>query len=627
MTPSRRAAVLLALLDVAAALGACYVSYRLRFEGQLPLPRHYEARYEVAAGLTAALVLLAGGLSGMYRRDVLRRGRSNLDHAFAAAVGTGAVLLVLNVVGLESALSRGWIGLVTLGVLVLTVAVRGVLQHSRRLLVPLGVDLETYLLVGDGPSADRLWGDLTRAPGTPYRLSAKLSPGLGPEALARAAREQHADGLVLDSTVAPDVTSSLAFALSGSGIDVLVAPTAGNLQTRVAALDTLHGVPLLRVAGLAPSRRAERVKPRDKLRRGVAVLGTRGVPANYGGFETFAERLSLNLVAGGVDTTVYCRSHYATATSPWQGVRLVHLPTIRTKYLDTVVHTALSALHLVLTRGPKDVVLCNAANAPVLLLLRLFRRRVVLNVDGLEWRRSKWGVLGRSWYQLGEWLSVRLASVLVTDAYEVQTYYRVRHDADSVMIAYGADLLDRGSTPVPASVMVQPDEYVLYASRWEHENNPLLVAEAHRDSDCGLDLVMLGDATYADTLGEQVRAAVGPRAHLPGAVYGEDYRGLLTNARCFVQATEVGGTHPALIEAMGAGNLVLVLDTPENREVAGDAAVFFADRDELGTLLRWAAGLDEDEVRAWGDRAQALARKDYSWEAVTDEYLALLRGR
>ena len=256
-----------------------------------------------------------------------------------------------------------------------------------------------------------------------------------------------------------------------------------------------------------------------------------------------------------------------------------------------------------LTRGPRDVLLCNAANAPVVPFLRLARRRVVLNVDGLEWRRGKWGVLGRSWYRMGEWLSVRTASVLVTDAEEVRTYYRVRHETDSVMVPYGAEQLARGAVTMPSQAPVAPDSYALYVSRWERENNPLLVAQAHAAAGTSLGLVMLGQAAYDDDLEAQVRAAAGPDACLPGAVYGTGYRGLLANARCYVHATEVGGTHPALVEAMGAGNLCLVLDTPENREVAGDTAWYFADAGEL-------AGAPAPRGRAGAGRAGAGPGRD-----------------
>jgi glycosyltransferase involved in cell wall biosynthesis len=621
----RRSDPILLFGDVLTAAAASYVAYRLRFEGGARVPSSYVERYQWATVVLALLFVLIGRSTALYRRTALRHGSSNLEPAFTTSLGCGAALLIGNSLFFSGDLSRAWIGLVVLGLLLGAVGTRGVLRRSRRALVPLGVGLERYAVLGDDSASRRLSNDLTRAPGAPYSITTSLSDDLSPEELVEAVLAQRLDGLVLPPGKA-DLGARLAHGLSGMGVDVLVAPQFGELEQRVASIAMLHGVPLLRVAGMAPRRSAERVPARDRTRHGVAIMGTRGVPANYGGFETFAERLALQLVEHGVATTVYCRSHYATEPSPWRGIRLVTLPTVRSKYFDTVVHTALSAMHLVLTRGPRDVVLCNAANAPVLLLLRLFRRRVVLNVDGLEWRRSKWGVTGRAWYRMGEWLSVRLASVLVTDAYEVQTYYRVRHDTDSVMIPYGADLLPRGSIPVPDAVPVQPDRYALYVSRWERENNPLMMARAHADSGADLDLVMLGTATYDDELGEHVRAAVGGRAHLPGAVFGDGYRGLQANALCYVHATEVGGTHPALIEAMGAGNLVLVLDTPENREVAGEAAVFFADEAELGERLRWVAALSVSELEAWRARSRALASDRYSWDAVTATYLTVLRG-
>jgi glycosyltransferase involved in cell wall biosynthesis len=355
----------------------------------------------------------------------------------------------------------------------------------------------------------------------------------------------------------------------------------------------------------------------------VAILGTRGIPANYGGFETFAEQLALRLVEQGVPVTVYCRSKYATAGTEWRGVRLVTLPTITNKYLDTVVHTLLSVAHLVTRTRIRDVILCNAANASALPLLRATARRTLINVDGLEWRRGKWGIAGRAWYRMGEWLSVHWAAVLVTDAEEVRTYYRVRYDADSVMIPYGADQIPRG-LPLPDELAVRSDSYFLYVSRWERENNPLMVARAHAAADVRRGLVMLGEATYDDELERSVRAAAAPSALLPGPIFGEGYRALQSNARCYIHATEVGGTHPALIEAMGAGNLCLVLDTPENREVAGPSAWYFVDEAELTELLRKADALRATELRRLRALSARRADDQYSWTAVSQQYLSLL---
>ena len=620
----RRADVLLLVLDAGSAVLVAWLAFLLRFEGD-PVPSAFVSRYRIATLMTAGVWIAAARASGLYRRQALRVGDSVLAPAFEASVSCGLVLLIANYVALSGKISRAWIGLVVFGLLLAGMATRGALRRGRRALVPLGIALERYAVVGDGLAARRLRNDLTRAPGAPFRIVDILSPKLGPEMLADMAAVEHLDGLILTSDAAPEHVADLAGRLAGYGIDAFVAPQLGDLDMRVASIATFHGVALLRVAGLAPRRRAIRQRgPRD-LKHGVAILGTRGIPANYGGFETFAERLALQLVNSGLDVTVYCRRHHASAGDSWQGVKLVTLPTIRNKYLDTVTHTALSAWHLLLRTRTRDVILCNAANAPVLPLLRLFGCRVLMNVDGLEWRRGKWGIAGRAWYRLGEWLSVRASSVLITDADEVRTYYRVRHDTDSLMIPYGADLLDRHQ-PLPADIPVAPDNFLLYVSRWEQENNPTMVASAHSAAGVQVPLVMLGRATYDDDLEREVHEAAGPNAILPGSVYGDGYRGLQTNARCYIHATEVGGTHPALIEAMGAGNLILVLDTPENREVAGPDAWYFADRDDLSALMRRVASASSEEIRELGSSSRDRAARLFSWDAVSDSYLSLLRG-
>ena len=620
----RRSDYLLGVIDALLAIGVSALAYRLRFEGD-PIPGGFVSRYEGVAVALAVAWPVAARFSGLYRRGAIRLGENNTEAAVEAALVIGLALLIVDSAGLGGNVSRAWVGLVVLGLALGGVLTRGVLRRSRRLLVPLGVGLERYALVGEDAAARRLLGDLTRAPGAPFRIVGTLPADLPAEVLAERAKAMRVDGLILPTGSEPRETGRLAASLSGAGIDVLLAPGLGGLDLRVASIAILHGVPLLRAAGLSPRRRAVRGRRTRDLRHGVALLGTRGIPANYGGFETFVERLALHLVGDDIPTTVYCRSHYATEGSQWRGIRLVTLPTIRSKYFDTVAHTLLSSLHLIFTSRCRDIVLCNAANAPVLLVLRLFRCRVLLNVDGLEWRRSKWGVAGRSWYRLGEWLSVRLATVLITDADEVQTYYRVRHDSDSVMIPYGADLLERGLPGLP--VDVQPDDFILYVSRWERENNPVLVAAAHAGSGVTVPLVMLGSATYDDGLDGEVRAAAGPLALLPGAVFGDGYRALQSSALCYVHATEVGGTHPALIEAMGAGNVCLVMDTPENREVAGPAgALFFADRDELSSLLVMVSTLPEAKLEVLRKQARDHARATYSWSAVGRSYEQLLRG-
>jgi glycosyltransferase involved in cell wall biosynthesis len=621
----RRADFLLAAIDVGLGALACWVAYRLRFEGQLPLPGHFADRYlYTSIGICLGSVA-AGRITGLYRRAVLRPGGSNLRESLGAMIVLGLVVLIVDYAGLDGDLSRAWIALVVFFLFLASLGSRTFLSRGRRALVPLGVALERVIVVGDDELTRRLTRDLTRAAGAPFRIIAVLSPTLPPAKLAEEAKKHRAEALIFATGTPPSYIAALSAGLAGAGVDVLIAPRIDQLDVQVVSVVTMQGIPLLRLTGAAPRRRAATFNGGRALRHGVAILGTRGIPANYGGFETFAERLSLHLVGQGVPVTVYCRSHHATADREWNGIKLVQLPTIRNKYLDTVVHTALSAAHLLIRTRIRDVILCNAANAPVLPLLRLARVRVVMNVDGLEWRRGKWGVAGRAWYRMGEWLSVRAASVLVTDANEVRSYYRVRHDRDSVMIPYGADPLTRG-LPIPSTLAVSPDRYALYVSRWETENNPLLVARAHAAARSDMPIVMLGKATYDDELDAKVRAAAAGDAILPGPVFGDGYRALQSNARCYIHATEVGGTHPALIEAMGAGNLCLVLDTPENREVAGEEAWYFGYEAELVALLRKVAELPDEEVRRLGTAAQERAARLFSWQTVGNAYLTLLRN-
>jgi glycosyltransferase involved in cell wall biosynthesis len=620
----RRSDWFLAVVDVGLGLLAGFTAYSLRF-GDSSLPSYYVARYEAMTVGLAVGSVFAGRAAGLYRRGALRAGESNVEAAVESSLAVGLAVFLVNQFGLHSSLSRSWVGLVTLALLLFSLASRAVIRGSRRMLVPFGLGLERYALVGDDLAGRRLLADLTRAPGAPFVVIDVLPRDLTSDELLARARELRLDGLILTADTDPAVAGRLAGAVSGEGVDVLLAPGLSGLEMRVASIAMLHGVPLLRATGLSPQRRAVRVQAKG-VRRGVAILGTRGIPANYGGFETFAERLSLYLVNAGVPVTVYCRKHHATAGREWRGVRLVTLPTISSKYLDTIVHTVLSVVHLVLRTRIRDVIVCNAANAPVLPMLRFTGRRVVMNVDGLEWRRGKWGIAGRSWYRLGEWLAVRWSSALVTDAEEVRTYYRVRHDTDSEMIPYGADLLERGG-PMPEAVPVPADRYALYVSRWERENNPLLVARAHATATTSLGLVMLGHATYDDALEREVRAAAADNATLPGSVFGSPYLALQANARCYIHATEVGGTHPALIEAMGAGNLCLVLDTPENREVAGPDAWFFADEGELVQRLHEVDQIPEGELQRLRAATQARAAALFSWERVGAAYLDLLTGR
>ena len=353
-----------------------------------------------------------------------------------------------------------------------------------------------------------------------------------------------------------------------------------------------------------------------------AILGTRGIPARYGGFETFAEELSTRLAMRGHQVTVYCRERHPEAQ--YRGVRLQYLPTIRHKYFDTIAHTALSTVHVLGSRY--DALLyCNAANAVFTWMPRAFGMPVALNVDGLERNRKKWNALAKAWYRWSEWLATWMPSAVVTDAQAIAQYYREKYQRDSVMIPYGAEVGTVESTGVLHELGLEPGKYFLYVSRMEPENNGLLVREAFERVATDLKLALIGDAPYAAEYVAKVRDTRDSRVVIPGAIYGEGYGELGSHCFAYIQATEVGGTHPALIEAMGRGALTLYLDTPENAEVAGGAGLPFT-RENLTQVMQGVLAMSEEDRAGWRARAVERVQARYSWEAVADAYEKLLEG-
>jgi glycosyltransferase involved in cell wall biosynthesis len=292
------------------------------------------------------------------------------------------------------------------------------------------------------------------------------------------------------------------------------------------------------------------------------------------------------------------------------------------KYLETVSHTFLSALDA-LRRRFDAVLVCNAANAFVLPMLRAARIPAAINVDGIERRRRKWNLLGRAVYAAGETMSVSFASEVIADAEVIARYYREQHHASTTVIPYGADFPSEEESDVLGRLGLRERGYILYVSRFEPENNPLEVVQAYEKLKDAPPLVMLGKGLYAKDLVAELQRHASERILFPGALYGADYRTLQRHALLYVQATEVGGTHPAMIEAMASGGAVLAHDTPENREVGGDAVGYFQLRPETlsGTLREWLSDAALRETcRA---RAQQRAAERYSWERVTDSYEAL----
>jgi len=359
------------------------------------------------------------------------------------------------------------------------------------------------------------------------------------------------------------------------------------------------------------------------------MLGTRGIPASYSGFETCVEQLGQRLVERGHEVTVYCRSHHITYTGDtYKGMRLVKLGTIANKYLDTLVHSFVSSLHALGQRY--DIALYFiAGNSPVTWIPRLVGTRTLLNVDGLDWKRDKWPVLAKRYIQFAESLATRLPNAYLTDSHVVQEYYRERYGSKPPCIPYGSEVerVEPGETL--ARYGLEPGRYILFVGRLVPENCAHHLVDAFRQLDTDMKCVIVGDAAYADEYiaSLHARREGDPRIIFTGYLFGRGYHELGSSARIFVETSGVGGTHPALVEAMAFGACVVAHNTPENLETLGDAGYAYDGkvgaeslRDLLARLLS-----DPEAVAAGGARARSRATSVYNWETVTDAYESLFR--
>ncbi len=350
----------------------------------------------------------------------------------------------------------------------------------------------------------------------------------------------------------------------------------------------------------------------------IAIVGTRGIPNRYGGFERFAEQISSRFADHGHRVTVYCRRAFTRADDVYDRcVRRVIVPSLHQKHLDTSVSTFFAAVHVALSDN--DVVLlCNVANSPFAYIPRVFGKPVVLNVDGLDRKREKWKGLGAQVLHFCEWMSSFSSNQLVTDARAIHDYYLAKYGSESVVIGYGSEI-PSGDYSLNG-FNLESGRYVLYVSRLEPENNPDLVLRAWRSVRTDWPLVVVGDNPYDRGYIERLRALGDERVRFTGAIYGDGYWALQKHAGVFVFACEIGGVHPALIEAMAAENAILYLDTPENAETAGDAAAAYG-KSEAELAAKLQSLLDDGDRRATlARRASQRAHDLYRWEAIAEKY-------
>jgi len=355
-------------------------------------------------------------------------------------------------------------------------------------------------------------------------------------------------------------------------------------------------------------------------------MGTRGVPAQYGGFETAVEEIGRRLVQRGYQVTVYCRNP-GQRQREYLGMHLVNLPAIRHRMTETLSHTGISAAHAIVRDRPDVVLLLNAGNAPWLRPLAWAGIPTAIHLDGLESRRQKWRGIGARYYRWAERAAVTWGTEVIADAEAIADHVQRLYARQCVVIAYGAQVIHPGSDRL-VELDCTPGGYHLIVARLEPENHVLEAVQGYRRSRQAVPLVVVGDAPYSQDYIRQVReaAAGDPRIRMVGSIYDRELLDqLYGNAATYVHGHSVGGTNPSLLRAMGAGAAVLAFDVEFNREVTAGEALFWSGADDVSAVFdSLAEGIHDEDLRRYRVLGRQRIGEHYQWEQIVDQYEQLI---
>jgi glycosyltransferase involved in cell wall biosynthesis len=362
------------------------------------------------------------------------------------------------------------------------------------------------------------------------------------------------------------------------------------------------------------------------MKKHLVILGTRGVPAQHGGFETFAERLSLYLISHGWQVTVYCQEDGSepVSESRWEGVRRIHIPVRQSGAAGTVVFDLRAAWHALSEQG---LILTLGYNTAIFNLLQRLRGQVNLfNMDGIEWRRDKWGKIAKSWFWLNERAGCWIGNHLVADHPEIKNHLATRVNAGKItMIPYGSDDIRQADAGALSTLELQPGHFSVVIARPEPENSFLEMVAAFSRKRRNHTLVVLGNFKPNTTpYHRAVMAAGSDEVTFPGAIYDTRVvQALRFHCRFYLHGHRVGGTNPSLVEALGAESAVIAHDNRFNRWVAGPGAAYFSNVEECSALFDRLLTDDASQQRMKeASRNRFLER--FTWERVLAEYEELL---
>jgi len=369
---------------------------------------------------------------------------------------------------------------------------------------------------------------------------------------------------------------------------------------------------------MAPARAKNPIYER-KLR--LAIFGGRGIPSTYSGTETFFIELAPRLVERGHEVIVYCRKSLFKERPPlYRGVRLIYLPSIETKNFGTFTHT-LACMLDVLRRKVDAMLVTNVANGFHCVIPRLFRQNCAINVDGIEWKRGKWGKLGKGYFYWNAKLCGKiLPRGIITDAYAMRDLYLREFHTQSACIAYGGNIESSQDPGIVRQYGLEPGNYYLIASRLVPENNAALIVDGFKKASTRRVLAIAGDANYRSSFIDDLKANAGDKVRFLGHVDNiEHVKELHCNCYAYIHGHMMGGTNPALLKALGFGNCILAHENPFNAEVLGEYGLLFRDAEDLAAKIELIENKPE-LAESYRSRAPERIRTVYNWERITDQY-------
>jgi glycosyltransferase involved in cell wall biosynthesis len=363
-------------------------------------------------------------------------------------------------------------------------------------------------------------------------------------------------------------------------------------------------------------------------RRTINILGVRGYPAAHGGFETFAARLGPYLCNRGWTVNIYCQIEptedghlVANYEDVWNGIHRIHLGSRRKSSAGSIIFDALSVLDVV-KRSGIDLVL-GYNTAVFTLLQRIYGRTVVMNMDGIEWKRAKWSRPVKVWFYANEFIGSLACSIPIADHPEIALHLRRHGCKRAVVIPYGADAILQAPDQAVSLIGAKPKRYVISIARIEPENSILEIVRSFSRKPRGISLVVLGQLQDNNPYHHAVRAAASNEVIFPGAIYDQEkLASLRFHALAYVHGHQVGGTNPSLVEALGAGNAIIARDNKFNRWVAGDKQIYFGSEDSLDQIFETALA-DPDWLVQAGEASRARHAAEFTWERVLGQYEAL----